>query len=126
VISQIDVENCDLMSLFTFRFALDDTNDVVDLKQDIRDLTSFPERLYSSYEAEWRVYVKRKLHALDKAPKHKQVALVKLLNKLENDDDENYIKLREIINTAIKVNNSSSVTVMTTPLKSYVNYLLTL
>lgn len=120
----IDVENCDLLSLFMFRYALDRPNDTVDLQRDILDLQSFPERLNDSYKDEWQTYVKRELHKKQRAGKQEMQALIARLSDLEKQNDETFNRLRSKIDVAVKVNNSPDVTVMTTPLKSYVNQLL--
>lgn len=120
----IDVKNCDLLTLFMFRFALDRPNDTVDLQRDILDLQSFPERLNDSYKAEWQTYVKRELHKKQREGKQEMQALIARLSDLEKQNDETFNRLRSKIDMAVKVNNSPDVTVMTTPLKSYVNQLL--
>jgi hypothetical protein len=122
----LDVENCDLLTLFTARYALDKPNDVVNLQRDVSDLQGFPERLEQSYKAEWRIFVKRELHKLQGSSDTGKQNLAAKLSRLEKGSDAKFEQMAEIIKTAIKVNNSPSVTVMTTPLKSYVNQLLKL
>jgi hypothetical protein len=124
--ANIDVDNCDLKTLFILRFMLDRVQDISDLNADIHDLQSFPERLESSYIAEWRAYVKRELHQLKNASSQRQTKLLERLESVGNGKDAEFEQLQNFINTALKVNNCASVTVMTTPLKSYVNYLLQL
>jgi len=45
--------------LLALRFLYDTKNDVVDLKQDVSDLSVVPERLSDSYRQEWEAYVLR-------------------------------------------------------------------
>jgi hypothetical protein len=45
--------------LLALRFLYDTKDDVVDLKQDISDLSVVPERLSDSYRQEWEAYVLR-------------------------------------------------------------------
>lgn len=122
----IDVNQCDVSTLFMFRFALDKANDTVDLRKDIDDLSSFPERLTQSYLAEWRCYVKRELSKIQKNKGTKKQALKDTLMTIQKGENQDFNHLYERIKTAEKVNNSPSVTVMTTPLKSFVNQLLKL
>ena len=44
-------------ALLAFRVLFDDPLDIVDLAQDISDLTLYPERLKDSYRKEWEAYV---------------------------------------------------------------------
>jgi hypothetical protein len=53
-----------LESLLLLRLAFNNTQDIVDIEQDINDLYLFPERLASSYPDEWRSYIKRHLGKL--------------------------------------------------------------
>jgi len=53
-----------LQSLFVFRYLLDQTNDIVNLQQDIEDLPFFPERLTASYQDEWIVFCKKTISKL--------------------------------------------------------------
>ena len=43
--------------LLAFRVLYDDPLDIVDLEQDVSELTLYPERLVESYRKEWEVYV---------------------------------------------------------------------
>ncbi|MFC4698597.1 hypothetical protein ACFO4O_00300 [Glaciecola siphonariae] len=125
-INAFNIGQCDISTLFSYRYVLDKKDDIVDLHQDIRDLRAFPERIADSYQAEWTSYVKRELHNISKRSQKEKAALITSLQMLESGQDEEFEALREIINTAIKVNISPDVTVMTTPLKRYVSQLLTL
>ena len=49
--------------LLALRVLYDDPLDIVDLKQDIDDLTVYPERLHDSYRKEWETYVLKSLAA---------------------------------------------------------------
>ena len=48
-------------ALLAFRVLFDDPLDIVDLAQDISDLTLYPERLKDSYRKEWEAYVLKAL-----------------------------------------------------------------
>ena len=48
-------------ALLAFRVLFDDPLDIVDLAQDISDLTLYPERLQESYRKEWEAYVLKAL-----------------------------------------------------------------
>lgn len=43
--------------LLAFRALYDNPLDIVDLEQDVSELTLYPERLVESYRKEWEVYV---------------------------------------------------------------------
>ncbi len=43
--------------LLAFRVLYDNPLDIVDLEQDVSELTLYPERLVESYRKEWEVYV---------------------------------------------------------------------
>jgi hypothetical protein len=121
-----NINNCDLLTLFTFRFALDQANTVVNLKLDILDLQSFPERLEVSYEAEWRTYVKRAMHNIEKSPVGDKASLEKSISALLDGHSDEFNEQLRIVKTAMAVNNSTEVTVINTPLKTYVQNLLNL
>jgi len=121
-----DIKQCDLKTLFMFRFALDKTNDTVNLEKDINDLSGFPERLTDSYLAEWQSYVKRELNKIEKAGEAAKQSFALNIDKLQSGENTQFEHLYAKIKTAEKVNNSPEVAVMTTPLKSYVNQLLKL
>ena len=48
-------------ALLAFRVLFDDPLDIVDLAQDLSDLTLYPERLKDSYRKEWEAYVLKAL-----------------------------------------------------------------
>ncbi|MBT1451375.1 hypothetical protein KJ365_10850 [Glaciecola sp. XM2] len=119
----LDLQQCDVLSLFLYRFALDRDDDIVNLEQDVLDLQNFPERLEVSYEAEWRSYVRR---ALFKLSSDEQYQLEDKLTVLLAGNNPHFNQLLNILKTAIAVNNSTQVTVLNSPLKNYVQQLLKL
>jgi hypothetical protein len=121
-----DINNCDLITLFTLRYALDKPDDIVNLKFDILDLQNFPERLDISYEAEWRTYVKRAIHSIKTSRFRTKKYLEAHINELLDGTSEEFNTLLEIVKTAMAVNNSTQVTVINSPLKTYVQQLLKL
>lgn len=121
-----DINHCDLITLFTFRYALDKPNDIVNLKFDILDLQNFPERLNLSYEAEWRTYVKRAIHNIKTSRFGNKTSLETHISGLLDGTCEEFNQLLDIVKTAMAVNNSTQVTVINTPLKNYVHQLLKL
>ncbi len=126
IITMQNINNCDLLTLFTFRFALDQANSIVKLKLDILDLQSFPERLELSYEDEWRTYVKRAIHNIERSPLGNKAALQESINALLDGHSDEFNMQLSIVKTALAINNSTEVTVINTPLKTYVNNLLKL
>lgn len=59
--SEFPQYNADIITLFTYRFLLDEPTDVINLSKDIDDLAIYPERIVDSYPAEWRSYVQAAL-----------------------------------------------------------------
>jgi hypothetical protein len=90
------------------------------------DLQNFPERLEVSYQAEWRTYVKRAIHNIEKSALGDKVSLQKRINALLDGHSNEFNAQLSIVKTAMAVNNSTQVTVINTPLKTYVNNLLKL
>ncbi len=112
----------DIETLFTLRYMLDDPSDIVNLSQDIADLTSFPERLFGSYQFEWQTYIKRE------AKKRKQaidsIDLIELINQLPDSHKTDYLGMLELVRNSQIITNSSNVKVIKSPLKTYIEALL--
>ena len=119
----MDIDKCDLVTLFTFRYLLDKANDVVDLKQDVFDLQYFPERLHASYADEWRNYIKRRIMVDGKDPIDEQ-SISQIAEKDEKHKE--YEQLKSIVIMALKINESSNVQSIQSPLKHYIEQLLKL
>nr|WP_136250883.1 hypothetical protein [Ningiella ruwaisensis] len=120
------VDQLDIKSLFIFRYLLDRADDIVDLKKDIHDLRHFPERLETSYKHEWRTYVKKELHLLEESDYGQRLEIEQHFHHIVNSPEHPFDEMLTIVEFAQKVNNSDTVTVMTTPLKRYVHELLRL
>ncbi|WP_395338637.1 hypothetical protein PN836_012200 [Ningiella sp. W23] len=121
-----EIDTCGITDLFTLRYAMDKKNDIVNLREDVLDLQSFPERLYASYQAEWRKYVKRALHQLQAHDDEQKRAFQNKVSELQSGQSGEFNELLAVVNTAIVVNDSQQVSVLTTPLKRYVEDLLKL
>ena len=112
----------DIETLFTLRYMLDDPSDIVDLGQDIEDLTSFPERLFGSYKFEWQTYIKKE------AKKRKLIVdsidLVEFIHQLPDSLKTDYLRMLELVQKSQIIANSSNVKVIKSPLKTYIEALL--
>lgn len=118
-----DIDNTDVLTLFAYRYLLDKSNDIVNLKQDVIDLQTFPERLFSSYKAEWTRYIKREL-----ATKQTSQNLIHLNIEdiLSSESQKEYAYLKGLVSMAIKIEATEKVKVIDTPLKVYINQLMKL
>lgn len=114
----------DLNTLFILRFVLDDPTDMVDLNQDITDLSSFPERLYGSYLSEWKSYVQKKIR--EKGQQIDDLDFVNIIDEMNEDESLNYQRLIKIIHRAQVIVQSDKVKVIKSPLKTYIESLLKL
>ena len=114
-------ENNEIITLFTYRYLLDEPQPPHDFKQDIEDLRVFPERLEVSHVDEWRSYIRRYINR-NKLSNAELETLTKRLDTPEVSEEYQY--LRSIVITALKINNSPEVKVINTPLKEYLNKLI--
>lgn len=116
---QLNLDHTDLITLFTYRFLLDEKNDVANIEKDVLDLVHFPERLELSYRHEWTCYVKKAL------ANNRDRQLTANLSKFQETSptDLEYQTLREVVENAILL-NADNVVVMKSPLKQYVENLL--
>lgn len=112
----------DIETLFTLRYILDNPSDIVDLSQDIKDLSGFPERLFGSYKSEWQTYIKKE------AKKRKLVVesidLVEFLHQLPDSLQTDYLSMLELVRKSQIIATSSNVKVIKSPLKTYIEALL--
>lgn len=117
------LEDLDIYTLFAYRYLVDDSKDIVDLESDVKDLQIFPERLYDSYKAEWISYIKRQ-QAKDENLK------IRLSNfdfsHWEEFESTKYRRMLELVKRADAISGTDNVTVLQSPLTTYVNQLLKL
>jgi hypothetical protein len=118
----------DIQTLFIYRYLLDKPDPIVDLKQDIEDLTYFPERVEGSYRAEWLTYVKKQLHQLKQQDQETQTAFWQALTfKMEQpEEDEQLSQALSKIEQSLKIASDSKVSVIKIPVKTYIEQLLSL
>ena len=107
--------------LLAFRVLFDDPLDIVDLAQDIADLTLYPERLADSYRKEWEAYVVKSL-ALE-IKKHPELTpsefiedLMQRVEKLQAESDT-YINLWRQVHHAKSIAQSSNTIIFPSPLR---------
>lgn len=107
--------------LLAFRVMFDDPLDIVDLAQDISDLTLYPERLSDSYRKEWEAYVVKAI-ALD-IKKREDVSpsqyiedLMERVEKLQSEDDT-YKNLLRQVQHAKSIAESSNTVIFPSPLR---------
>lgn len=115
-------DNLPIDIIFTFRYMLDTPTDIVDLKQDIRDLEVFPERLEGSYLSEWSKYIKRKAHK-DNININNQEAK-RFIAEMSKEQLDEYLTLIAIIERAKQISSSRNIKVIKTPLKTYIESLI--
>lgn len=123
-LEQKKTETPDIYTIFTYRYLFDTKNDIVDLRADVYDLQHFPERLLSSYQAEWTKYNK-------KAAAKRGIDLNKreVSTLIENLSPEQQQELREFLNmieSAVAINESKNIKVIKTGLKAYIESLIKL
>lgn len=113
----------DINTLFLFRYLFDQKDDLVNLKQDVLDLQSFPERLMGSYKAEWEVYLKKMLR---KSALPEDFDPITRLKELPQTKQEEYQSLSHIIEQTLNISTASNIKVIKTPLKAYTEQLMKL
>ena len=113
--------NNEIVTLFTYRYLLDEPQPPHDFKQDIEDLRVFPERLEISHVDEWRSYIRRYINR-KKLSDTELETLTKRLDIPEISEEFQYLKA--ILITALKINDSPEIKVINTPLKAYLNKLI--
>ena len=108
-------------ALLAFRFLFDDPLDIVDLAQDISDLTLYPERLKDSYRKEWEAYVLKALAFEIK--QHTDVSPAEfielVMNKVEaiQQNDNTYQNLLRQVHHAKSILQSENTVVFPTPMR---------
>lgn len=113
--------NNEIVTLFTYRYLLNEPQPPHDFKQDIEDLRVFPERLEISHVDEWRSYIRRYINR-KKLSDAELETLTKRLDIPEISEEFQYLK--SILITALKINDSPEIKVINTPLKNYLNKLI--
>ena len=107
--------------LLALRVLYDDPLDVVDLKQDIDDLTLYPERLQDSYRKEWETYV---LKALAEDLKREEALsanefIENIMERVEEveKNDTAYAAYRPLIAQAKSINESGNTLIFPSPFR---------
>ncbi|WP_032097610.1 MULTISPECIES: hypothetical protein [unclassified Alteromonas] len=107
--------------LLALRVLYDDPLDVVDLKQDIDDLTLYPERLQDSYRKEWETYV---LKALAEDLKREEALsanefIENIMERVEEveKNDTAYAAYRPMIAQAKSINESGNTLIFPSPFR---------
>ena len=122
------LESADILTIFAFRYILDEPHPVINLEQDLQDLNAWPERLESSYRAEWLSYIKKRLHTVKALPEKEQAQFwqkhAELMSK--KSSDERFTAFAEQIARIQALANTEKVSVLPTPLKRYLQALLKL
>jgi len=98
--------------LLALRFLYDTKSDVVDLNQDILDLTVVPERLSDSYRHEWEAYVLRAI-ILDMKDNHgvePTEFINSMLNRVEmvKTESDELKKLNTLVEQADAINGANN------------------
>ena len=108
-------------ALLAFRVLFDDPLDIVDLAQDISDLTLYPERLQESYRKEWEAYVLKALAF--EIRKHDSLSPAEfielMMSKVEaiQQSDDTYQNLLRQVYHAKTILQSENTVVFPTPLR---------
>ena len=107
--------------LLALRVLYDDPLDIVDLKQDIDDLTLYPERLQDSYRKEWETYV---LKALAEDLKREEALsanefIENIMERVEEveKNDTAYAAYRPMIAQAKSINESGNTLIFPSPFR---------
>ena len=108
-------------ALLAFRVLFDDPLDIVDLAQDISDLTLYPERLKDSYRKEWEAYVIKALafeirQHNDLSPAEFIELMMKRVEAVQQSD-ETYQNLLRQVHHAKSITQSSNTIIFPTPLR---------
>lgn len=114
----------DIYTVFIYRYVFDTKNDIVDLRADVYDLQYFPERLLSSYQAEWKKYNKKAVN--ERGIDLEEQDPSALVNALHPDQQQELSELLKIIENTTTINASKNIKVIKTELKTYIESLLKL
>lgn len=107
--------------LLAFRILYDDPLDIVDLAQDISELTLYPERLQASYRREWEAYVLRSLMKALKANEHLSSTqfielVMQQVEKIQTENDT-YQNLVRQVHHARSINNAENTLIFPSPMR---------
>jgi hypothetical protein len=114
----------DIYTIFIYRYIFDRKNDIVDLRADVYDLQHFPERLMSSYQAEWKKYNKKA--ANERGIDIEQQDTSALIDTMRSDQQQELAEFLKIIENTITINESKNIKVIKTELKTYIETLIKL
>ncbi len=107
--------------LLAFRILLDDPHDVVDLAQDISELSIYPERLKESYRKEWEAHVVKALALEMRKQEHLSSAefIELMMNNVEavQKESETYQNLLRQVHHAKSIYQADNTLVFPTPLR---------
>ena len=122
------LESADILTLFAFRYILDEPHPVINLEQDLQDLNTWPERLEDSYRAEWTSYIKKRLHTVKTLSEDEQTQFWHKHAELSSKEssDERFTAFAEQIARIQALASTEKVSVLPTPLKRYLQALLKL
>lgn len=114
--------------LLSLRFLYDTKSDVVDLKQDILDLSVVPERLSDSYRHEWEAYVLRAI-MLDMKDNHgvePTEFINSMLNRVETvkTESDELKKLSTLVEQADAINSANNTCTFPSPWRQQLMTLL--
>jgi hypothetical protein len=114
----------DIYTVFTYRYIFDEKNDIVNLHSDVYDLQHFPERLMSSYNAEWQKYNRKAANKRNLDLSAQQAKI--LVSKLTDSQQKELSEFLQVIEKTAAINASSNIKVIKTEFKSYIESLLKL
>ncbi|MDT0582520.1 MULTISPECIES: hypothetical protein [Alteromonadaceae] len=122
------LESADILTLFAFRYILDEPHPVINLEQDLQDLNTWPERLEDSYRAEWTSYIKKRLHTIKAKPEKEQSVFWRKHTELmsNRNNDQRFAEFANQILHIQSLASTDNITVLPTPLKRYLQRLLQL
>ena len=107
--------------LLALRVLYDDPLDIVDLKQDIDDLTLYPERLQDSYRKEWEIYVIKALAGDLKRDENLSATefIENIMQRVEEveKNDTAYAAYRPLVAQAKTINESDNTLVFPSPFR---------
>lgn len=114
--------------LLAFRLRFDDPLDIVDLAQDISELSLFPERMEESYRKEWEAYVLKALAEEIKQNSHLSSAefIEKVMCDIEHiqANNDTYANLLRQVHHAKNINKAGNTFVFPSPLRQQITAFL--
>ena len=115
------MQDSDIVTLFTYRFLIDEPQPPHNFTQDIADLQQFPERLSLSYIDEWKSDIKRYMSKNNLTIDDLEALSTQLT---EPDTAQQYAPLKDIVVRALQINSSDTVSIIETPFKRYIDKLV--